>query len=40
LELKVWIKQDGYVSSVDRFGNLQSFRHNSMYMKQKLMNFG
>jgi hypothetical protein len=40
LELEMWIKQDGYVSSVDRFGNLQSFGHNSLYMQPKLMNFG
>jgi hypothetical protein len=31
--------QDGYVSSVDRFGNLQSFEHNSPYIQPKLMNF-
>jgi hypothetical protein len=40
LELEIWIKQDGYVSSVDRFGNLQSFGRNSLYKKPKLMNFG
>jgi hypothetical protein len=32
LELEIWIKRDGYVSSVDRFENLQSFGHNSLYM--------
>jgi hypothetical protein len=32
--------QDGYVSGVDRFENLQSFRHNSLYIQPKLMNFG
>jgi hypothetical protein len=40
LELEIWIRQDGYVSSVDRFENLQSFGHNSLYMQPKLMNFG
>jgi hypothetical protein len=40
LELEIWIKRDGYVSSVDRFENLQSFGHNSLYMQPKLMNFG
>jgi hypothetical protein len=32
--------QDGYVSSVDRFENLQSFMHNSLFIQPKLMNFG
>jgi hypothetical protein len=32
--------QDGYVSSVDRFENLQSFGHNSLYIQPKMMNFG
>jgi hypothetical protein len=32
--------QDGYVSSVDRFENLQSFGHNSLFIQPKLMKFG
>jgi hypothetical protein len=40
LELEICIKQDDYVRSVDRFGNLQSFEHNSLHMQPKLMNFG
>jgi hypothetical protein len=40
LKLRISIRQDGYVSSVDRFRNLQSFRHKSLYMQPKFMNFG
>jgi hypothetical protein len=32
--------QDGYVSSVDRFENLQSFGHNSLYIQPKMKTFG
>jgi hypothetical protein len=40
LELEIWIKQGGCVNSVDRFENLQSFVHNSLYVQPKLMSFG